>query len=94
MSEALNELDDDWLDSDDEEYMGDEGALDDSTANDREPLDLAQDEPDSDSITDITNTSITTIHQTSTQEQQPLDFPLPSPSVSSSTASPLLDMPD
>ena len=41
MSEILNELDDDWLDSDDEEYMGDEGALDDSTANDRQPLDLA-----------------------------------------------------
>jgi hypothetical protein len=93
MSEVLNELDDDWLDSDDEEYMGDEGALDDSTANDREPLDLAQDEPDSDSITDITNTSITTVHQISTQEQQPLDFPPPSPSVPSSTASPLLDMP-
>ena len=89
----MNELDDDWLDSDDEEYMGDEGALDDSTTNDREPLDLAQDEPDSDSITDIINTSITTVHQTSTQEQQPLDFPPPSPSVSNSTASPLLDMP-
>lgn len=42
MSEVLNELDSDWLDSDDEEYMGDEGSLSDSIANDREPLDLAQ----------------------------------------------------
>ena len=38
----------DWLDSDEEEYIVDERALDESTANEGDPLDVAQAEPELD----------------------------------------------
>ena len=65
MSDVLKHLDDDWLDSDDEEYIGDEGALDESTAN-GDPLDVAQAEPVLDDD-DITTATVTT-QQTSTEQ--------------------------
>ena len=68
-------LDDDWLDSDDEEYIGDEGALGESTANEGDPLDVAQAEPELDDD-DITTPTVTT--------QQPSTLPSP-PLTSTST---------
>jgi hypothetical protein len=67
-------MDDDWLDSDDEEYMGDEGDLE-PTSNEMDPLDIAQEEPEleetletihtaaagTDSLTSITIGSLTYI---------------------------------
>ena len=64
-------LDDDWLDSDDEEYKGDEGALDEG-----DPSDVAQAEPELDDD-DITTATVTT-QQTSTEQQQPSTLPSPS----------------
>ena len=75
-------LDDDWLDSDDEEYIGDEGALDESTANEGDPLDVAQAEPELDDD-DITTATVTT-QQTPTEQQQPSTLPSP-PLTSTST---------
>ena len=74
-------LDDDWLDLDDEEYIGDKGALDESTANEGDPLDVAQAEPELDN--DITTATVTT-QQTPTEQQQPSTLPSP-PLTSTST---------
>ena len=89
MSEVLRRLDDDWLDSDDEEYIDDEGALDEVTANEVDPLDLAQTEMEFD---ETLETSTAASLHTSTK-QPSTHSPPPVESTPQATSSPMLTTP-